>query len=123
MGPRNLGWPVDRGLGTQYLRGPLIDHPERRPREADWLHCLKNFYAYCVCVCVCAYTLPAQGIISYSSSSRRHSILNTRDPPLPSPFIYRDRRRNIVVVVVVVVSRMFSREKRNGEGEDSIHKF
>lgn len=74
-------------------------------------------------VCACAYTLsPAQGIISYSSSSP-----GTLDPQYDrapsSPLLSIATEEGEVMVVVVVVvsqSRMFSREKRNGEGENSI---
>lgn len=99
MGPRNLGWPVDRGLGTQYLRGPLIDHPERRPREADWLHCLKNFYAYCACTCARVHVL----IHSRSKELFRilpplgdtRSSIRERDPlPHPRPFYLSKKECN-----------------------------
>lgn len=79
-------------------------------------------------VCMCLYTPGPRNYFVFFLLSETLDPQYERETPSPilAPFIYR--RRNVIVVVMVVVvvvvsSRMFSREKRNGEGEDSIHKF
>lgn len=128
MGPRNLGWPVDRGLGTQYLRGRRSLTIRKDVHERGWLTPLFEKLLCLLCVRVLIHS-PAQGIISYSSSSPEtldpqydRASPSLPPPPFLSPFIYRDRRRRDGGGDGggSFTSRMFSREKRNGEGEDSI---